>query len=47
MREKERDQAVRGGLLEVDDLSQRGSSDWSRSQGRLDNLADGQIVHLR
>ncbi len=40
-------QKERGGLLEVDDLSQRGASDWSCSQGPLDDLADGQIVHLR
>lgn len=29
--------------MEVDDQPQRGACDWSRSQGRLDNLADGQI----
>lgn len=28
-----------GGLLEVDDRSQRGGRDWSRSQGGLDDLA--------
>lgn len=42
-RDKE-NQKERGGLLEVDDLSQRGAFDWSCSQGRLDDLADGQFI---
>lgn len=39
-------QIERGGLLEVDVLSQWGVPDWSFFQGRLDDLADGQIVNL-
>lgn len=46
VKSKEDEKTERGGLSEVDDPTQRGASDWSRSQGRLGNLADGQVVHF-